>query len=63
MLNIYVSWGYTFYFIFFRMSPQRLDRLLGLVAPRMRKNDMNFRKAPPAKCRAITLRLLASGEL
>ena len=63
MLNIYVSCGYTFYFRFFRMSPQRFDHLLGLVAPRMRKNDTNFRKAPQAECLPIILRFLASGEL
>ena len=63
MLNAYVSWGYTFYFRFFRMTPQRFDHLLTLVGPRVRKNDTNFRKGiPPAKRLDITLRFLASGE-
>ena len=63
MLNTYVSWGYTFYFRFFRMSPQSFDYLLTLVGPRIRKKDTNFRKAiPPAERLAITLRFLASGE-
>ena len=63
MLNTYVSWGYTFYFRLFRMSPQRFDHLLTLVEPRIRKNDANFTKAiPPAERLAIPLRFLASGE-
>ena len=63
MLNIYVLWGYTLYFRFFRISPQRFDHFLTLVGPRIKKNDTNFRKAiSPAELLVIILRFLASGE-
>ena len=62
MLNTYVSWGYTFHFRFFRMSPQRFNHLLTLVGPRIRKKDTSFRKAIPPAERRATLRFLGSGE-
>ena len=63
MLNVYVLWGYTLYFRFFRISPQRFDHFLTLVGPRIKKNDTNFRKTiSPAELLVIILRFLASGE-
>ena len=56
MLNIYVLWGDTLYFRFFRISPQRFDHFLTLVGPRIKKNDTNLRKAiPPAERLVIIL--------
>ena len=50
-------------FRFFRMSPERFDHLLTLVAPFITKEDRDFRKPIPAAERlAVTLRFLASGD-
>ena len=51
------------HFRFFRMSPERFDHLLTLVAPFITKEDTNFRKPISAAERlAVTLRFLASGD-
>ena len=56
MLNTYVSRGSTFYFRFFRMSPQRFAHLFSLVGPRLKKNDIIFRKAiPPGERLAFSI--------
>ncbi|XP_043197200.1 protein ALP1-like [Amphibalanus amphitrite] len=46
----------------YRMMPERFDELLDFVAPRLKKEDTNFRAAiPEAERLAMTLRYLASG--
>ncbi|XP_066925582.1 putative nuclease HARBI1 [Clytia hemisphaerica] len=43
------------YFNFFRMSPGRMDHLLSIVGPLIKKKDTNFRKAIPAAERLMLL--------
>ena len=51
------------HFRFFRMSAERFDHLLTVVAPFITKVDTNFRKPISATERlAVTLRFLASGD-
>ena len=58
---VYASY---FFYTYIRMSPERFDRLLGLVENSVTKEDTNFRKAISADKRlAVTLRFLTSGEL
>ena len=45
-----------YFFRFLRMTPERFDHLLGLVRPKIEKNNTNFRKAIKAEERlALTL--------
>ena len=51
------------FFKFFRMSPQRMEHLLSLVALLITKMDTNFRKEIlPAQRLMLTLRFLAFGD-
>ena len=50
------------FFKFIRMSPNRFDHLLGLIAPIITKDDSIRATIPPEERLAITLRFLACGE-
>ena len=63
LLKHYLKKDRELFFRFMRMTPERFEHLLGLVQPRIEKQDTNFHRAiKPAARLALTLLNLGSEE-